>query len=69
MDLPKGQSAQVTIELPDGRIEPLVWFHDYPSQSGHPFLLRTPLAVPSGAVMRGLPPGSSLALVPAAPEH
>ncbi len=69
IDLPKGQSAQVTIELPDGRIEPLVWFHDYPAQSGHPFLLRTPLAVPSGAVMRGLPPGSSLALVPATPEH
>jgi mono/diheme cytochrome c family protein len=68
-DQPKDRSVQVTIALPDGRIEPLVWFHDYTAQSDHPFLLRRPLAVPTGAVLRGLPAGSSLVLVPDASNH
>ena len=65
---PRTGSAQITIEYPDGRIEPLVWLRDYSAKQEHPFLLRTPLALPSGALIRGLA-GSSLALLPAAPTR
>lgn len=68
-DQPKGGSAQVTIALPDGRVQPLVWFHDYIAQSAHPFLLRTPLTVPPGAVLRGLSAGSTLVLIPTVSER
>jgi mono/diheme cytochrome c family protein len=61
---PKGGSAQITIEFPDGRIEPLVWLYDYSAQQEHPFLLRQPLRLPSGATMHGLA-GLSLVLRPA----
>jgi hypothetical protein len=61
---PKGGSAQITIEFPDGRIEPLVWLYDYSAQQEHPFLLRQPLPLPSGATMHGLA-GLSLVLLPA----
>jgi mono/diheme cytochrome c family protein len=60
---PKGGSAQITIEFPDGRIEPLVWLYDYSAKQEHPFLLRQPLPLPSGATMHGLA-GLSLVLLP-----
>lgn len=62
---PKIASARITIEFPDGRIEPLVWLHNYSPASEHPFLLRTALAIPPGAVVRGVPPGITLTLLPA----
>jgi hypothetical protein len=72
---PRDGSAQITIQFPDGRIEPLVWLHDdsaqqehpFPQQE-HPFLLRTPLSLPPGALLQGLA-GSSLVLLPAVPER
>jgi mono/diheme cytochrome c family protein len=67
-DHPKGGSAQITILFPDGRIEPLVWLDDYSAEQEHPFLLRTPLSLPSGALLQGLA-GSSLALLPAISER
>jgi mono/diheme cytochrome c family protein len=63
-NLPKDRSAQITIEFPDGRIEPLVWLYEYSARQEHPFLLRTPMSVPSGALVHGLA-GSSLVLLPA----
>jgi hypothetical protein len=57
-------SLQVTVELPDGTIEPLVWLRNYKSQFIHPFLLRRPIALPAGSVVRGVPPGSSIILLP-----
>ena len=64
LDRPKEQSAQITVEFPDGRIVPLVWLQDYRPRYDHPFLLRTPLSVPAGAVMRGLTAASGLVLLP-----
>jgi hypothetical protein len=66
VDHPKGQTAQVTMLFPDGRIEPLVWLSGDGRQVDHPFLLRRPLTIPAGAVIRGLPAGSSLVLLPPA---
>jgi mono/diheme cytochrome c family protein len=60
-------SLQITVELPDGTLKPLVWLRDYTTRFGHPFLLRTPMALPAGSVIHGVPAGSSLALLPVIP--
>ena len=57
-------SYQIIAELPDGRIEPLVWLDDYKEQFGHPFLYRAPLELPAGTVISGIPPGATIFLLP-----
>ena len=63
-DIPDGGSYPIVAELPDGRVEPLVWLYEYRNDYGHAFLLETPLELPAGTVIRGIPAGSSLALMP-----
>jgi mono/diheme cytochrome c family protein len=63
LDVQRG-STQVTIAFPDGRIEPLIWLYGAPASSPQPFLLRSAIKVPAGAVIRGVPTGSRLALLP-----
>jgi hypothetical protein len=58
-------SMQVVAALPDGRIEPVVWVHEYSDNQRHPFLLRAPLALPAGATIRGVSPDAKLVLIPA----
>ena len=60
------ESAQITVQFPDGHVEPLVWLRDYSAKYEHPFLLRKPLSVPVGAVLHGLPANASLVLLPTA---
>jgi hypothetical protein len=60
--IPAGASAQITAELPGGAIVPLVWLYNYQARYGHPFLLRTPIGLPRGAVLRGIPPESRIEL-------
>jgi len=67
--VPEKASFQMTAELPDGSIEPLVWLEDYLSKFGHVFLLRNPLELPKGTVIHGVPPGASVILLPPAPEE
>jgi hypothetical protein len=67
--IPESPSVQITVELPGGRIEPLVWLRGYKARFAHAFFLRTPLDLPAGSVIHGVPPGSSLVLLPAIPEH
>lgn len=55
---------QIVAELPDGSIEPLVWLMNYKAEFGHPYLLRTPLDLPARTVIRGVPPGSSVFVLP-----
>lgn len=64
-NFPNHVSAKLTLEYPDGKIEPLVWFYEYTAQLNHPFLLKSPLDLPAGTVIRGLPSGASLTLLPA----
>jgi hypothetical protein len=59
------REAQITVQFPDGHVEPLVWLRDYSAKYDHPFLLRKPLSVPVGAVLHGLPADASLVLLPA----
>jgi hypothetical protein len=60
-------SFQITAELPDGSIEPLLWLQNYKKSWDHPFLLRHPLDFPAGTIIRGVPGGTIVALLPAKP--
>jgi mono/diheme cytochrome c family protein len=60
-----GDSFQVTAELPDGSVEPLLWLLEFKKSYDHPFLLRRPLELPAGTMIRGVPPGETIALLPA----
>jgi hypothetical protein len=62
--VPEGATWQVTAELPDGSIEPLIWFQNYKQEFDHAFLLRRPLTLPAGTTVRGVPKGQALALMP-----
>ena len=61
----RNSSFQVTVEMPDGSIEPLLWVYQYSPGFEHPFLLRQPLRLPRGAVIHGVPAGSNLLLLEA----
>ena len=60
-----GASFQITAELPDGHIEPLLWLQPFKPAYGHAFWLRTPLRLPRGTTIRGVAPGSTILLLPA----
>ena len=60
-----GASARIVAELPDGSAEPLLWLYAYQPRFAHPFHLRTPLELPPGTVIRGVPAGSHIALLAA----
>ena len=64
--VPDGASFQATAELPDGSIYPLIWLHNYQSKFNHPFLLRTPLQLPAGTLVHGVPLEAKMGLIPAA---
>ena len=59
-------SCQITAELPDGSIQPLLWLQPYKPAFGHVFWFRTPLPLPRGTVIRGVPSGANIELLPAA---
>jgi hypothetical protein len=59
-----GTSFQMIAELPDGSIQPLLWLQPYKPAFGHPFWLREPLALPAGTVIRGVPAGAVVDLLP-----
>jgi hypothetical protein len=60
-----GVSFQMIAELPDGSIQPLLWLQPYKPVFGHPFWLRVRLTLPAGTVIRGVPPGAVVDLLPA----
>ena len=61
-------SFQIVAELPDGSIHPLLWLQNYKPQFAHPFILRKDLELPPRTVIRGIPPGATVALLPPVPE-
>jgi hypothetical protein len=64
--VPDKTSFQVTAELPDGSVEPLIWIENYKTKYAHSFRLRMPLELPVGTAIRGIPPEAKIALLPAA---
>src|SRR3984893_4582779 len=65
--VPDDAAFQITAELPDGSIEPLLWFEHYHSKFAHPFLYRSVIDLPAGTKIHGVPAGSTVLLLPAAP--
>jgi len=63
--VPDRESMQIIATLPDGRVEPLLWLYEYRSAFAHPFLLRTPLKLPRGTVISGVPRTEKISLLPA----
>ena len=63
--VPPGQSMRITASLPNGAMQPLLWLHDYNERFQHPFLLRKPIQLPAGTVIRGVFPGAVVDLIPA----
>ena len=62
--VPDDAAFQITAELPDGSIEPLLWFEHYHAKFAHPFLYRNPIELPAGTKIHGVPPGSTVLLLP-----
>lgn len=56
-------STPIVAVLPGGRVEPLVWLHEYQIRYTHPFLLRRPIRLPAGTIIRGVPHSASVALI------
>jgi hypothetical protein len=67
LSVPANASLRISAMLPDGRLEPLLWLQNYKPQFGHPFLFRTPLTLPAGTVVNGVPATAKIALLPLVP--
>ena len=63
--VPRGARLRVVAQLPDGSVEPLLWLYEYKPEYRHAFLLRKPLNLPKGTIIRGIPSGARLILLPA----
>lgn len=64
---PERASLRITAELPDGTMVPLLWLYNYTEKFGHAFLLKTPVQLPAGTLIRGVPRGARVELLPARP--
>lgn len=62
--VPDDAKYQVIAELPDGSIEPLIWLQNYKNKFAHPYLLRRPLELPVGTIIRGVPASDTILLMP-----
>jgi hypothetical protein len=62
--IPDNASFQVVAELPDGSVQPLVWFYEYKAKFAHPFLFRAPIDLPACTVIRGVPATAAIDLIP-----
>ena len=57
-----GSTFQIIAELPDGSILPLLWLEPFKPAFSHPFWFKTPLNLPAGTVIRGVPPRASISM-------
>jgi hypothetical protein len=66
--VPENTSLQITAELPDGSVVPLLWLFPFKPAYGHPFFLRNAVGLPVGTVIKGVPADSSVLLLPASED-
>ena len=57
--------ARIVAVPPDCSVEPLLWLYGYSDKYRHAFLLRRPLSLPAGTIIRGMKPPDSVLLLPA----
>jgi hypothetical protein len=63
-DVAPDASLQIVAALPDGSVTPLVWLEGYRAEHAHAFWLQSSLALPTGTVIRGVPPSATVLLIP-----
>jgi hypothetical protein len=63
LSVPEHGSFQLIATFPDGSVQPLLWLDDYKPQFGHPFLFRTPVELPVGTSISGVPAGAKIAIL------
>jgi hypothetical protein len=56
--------TKIVAVRPNGRVEPLLWLYEYDDKHRHPFLLRKPLTLEPGTIIRGVKPPDSVLLLP-----
>jgi hypothetical protein len=61
--VPAGSTMRIVAALPDGSVEPLLWLYEYSDRHPHAFMLRTPLRLPVGTVVRGVQPPARVVLL------
>jgi hypothetical protein len=66
--VPDNTSLQITAELPDGSVVPLLWLFPFKPAYGHPFFFRNVVELPGGTMIRGVPADSSVLLFPASQD-
>src|SRR5262245_10676680 len=62
-------ATKIVAVRPNGRVEPLLWLYEYDDKHRHPFLLRKPLTLEAGAIIRGVKPPDSVLLLPVPRGH
>jgi len=62
--IPSRSSIKVFAALPNGTIEPMIWFYEYTDAFKHLFTFRKPLNLPGGTVIHGIPENASILLIP-----
>jgi hypothetical protein len=58
--------TQIVAVRPNGTVEPLLWLYGYSEKYRHSFLLRKPLVLEAGTIIRGVKPPASVLLLPGA---
>jgi hypothetical protein len=61
--VPAGESFRIVAALPDGSVQQLIWLHEFEDRFSHPFLFKSPLNLPAGTVIRGVPSSASIGLL------
>jgi hypothetical protein len=57
-------TVRIVAAFPNGHVEPLLWLYEYKDSIAHPFLYRTPIELPAGTVIHGVPQGADIILLP-----
>jgi hypothetical protein len=60
------QSMRIVAVSPEGRVQPLVWLHEYNSKYAHQFLFRQPMRLAAGTQIHGVPADTVIVLMPTA---
>jgi len=58
--------TKIVAVRPNGTVEPLLWLYEYDERHRHVFLLRKPLTLEAGTIIRGVKPSESILLLPTA---
>jgi len=56
--------TKIVAVRPNGTVEPLLWLYEYDERHRHAFLLRKPLTLEAGTIIRGVKPSESILLLP-----